>query len=284
MTAKQFRHLIVGFTVGAVGLSALASVTVPFTFTAGTPIKASEVNANFTALKTAVDGLSSGTLPFGSTITGSGDAALTLENTTTAGGKYALSATTNSGVSEGAAVRGLALKGTGIIGDSTEGNGVIGRTGLGSGVSGQSRTGFGVYGENLLKGDGVAGIAVEGAGVLGRTTSALGVGVRAINEIKGSTGLELKGGIKVVGDDKPAFVLTVSAANLDPNNKIVFIDSPFTNSKPDAMVFAHRRLRKVGTITGALNTGYTGGRWYLSNGDFSDFQSGETFSVLVVNQ
>lgn len=53
---KQWRWLV---ALGAVFVPAVAlgTVTLPFTFTSGTLIKAGDVNANFTALKTAVDQL-----------------------------------------------------------------------------------------------------------------------------------------------------------------------------------------------------------------------------------
>jgi hypothetical protein len=48
------KSLLISLTV--VGTVALGSaVTLPFTFTAGTPAKAAEVNDNFAAVKTAVD-------------------------------------------------------------------------------------------------------------------------------------------------------------------------------------------------------------------------------------
>jgi hypothetical protein len=50
-----YRNILIGLVAGGVLLSA-GSVTIPNEFTANTTAKASEVNANFTAVKTAVDG------------------------------------------------------------------------------------------------------------------------------------------------------------------------------------------------------------------------------------
>lgn len=56
MKDNSIKWFFVGAFVVASGLSVLA-VTIPNSFSAGTPIKASEINANFGALKTAVDAL-----------------------------------------------------------------------------------------------------------------------------------------------------------------------------------------------------------------------------------
>jgi hypothetical protein len=56
MNAKNLKNLVLGFILGSFGLAALA-VTIPNTFTSGKVISSSEVNANFAALKNAVDAL-----------------------------------------------------------------------------------------------------------------------------------------------------------------------------------------------------------------------------------
>ncbi len=53
---KQLRNLVLGFVLGSSGLYALA-VTIPNTFQGGQVISASQINANFQALKTGVDAL-----------------------------------------------------------------------------------------------------------------------------------------------------------------------------------------------------------------------------------
>ena len=52
---KPTRNILFGFVVASTSLMA-GSVTIPNSFTANTTAKASEVNANFSAVKTAVDG------------------------------------------------------------------------------------------------------------------------------------------------------------------------------------------------------------------------------------
>ncbi len=71
MNARELRFLVVGLLLGSAGLYAVAAVSLPNTFSPGSTIKASEVNANFSALKTAVDSLESGKVGFSSTLSGS---------------------------------------------------------------------------------------------------------------------------------------------------------------------------------------------------------------------
>ncbi|RIH84726.1 hypothetical protein Mterra_01906 [Calidithermus terrae] len=59
MRGGNLKHFVLGAALAASGLYVVA-VSLPHTFAPGTPIKASEVNANFGALKTAADALESG--------------------------------------------------------------------------------------------------------------------------------------------------------------------------------------------------------------------------------
>lgn len=59
MRSGNLKHFVLGAALAASGLYVVA-VSLPHTFAPGTPIKASEVNANFSALKTGVDALESG--------------------------------------------------------------------------------------------------------------------------------------------------------------------------------------------------------------------------------
>lgn len=56
MNGKNLKYFVLGAALVAVGLGAMA-VTIPNTFSSGQVISAAQVNANFTALKTAVDAL-----------------------------------------------------------------------------------------------------------------------------------------------------------------------------------------------------------------------------------
>jgi Chaperone of endosialidase len=59
MKANNLKWFFVGAISVTASLSVLAAVNIPNTFTAGQPIKASDVNANFSSLKSAVDALQS---------------------------------------------------------------------------------------------------------------------------------------------------------------------------------------------------------------------------------
>ena len=54
MNDRQLKNTVIGFALGVSGFS-LAAVSLPSTFTAGTPIVAAQVNANFSALKIALE-------------------------------------------------------------------------------------------------------------------------------------------------------------------------------------------------------------------------------------
>ena len=57
MKTNNMKWFLVGAISVTAGLSVMATVNIPNTFSAGTPIKAADVNANFSSLKTAVDAL-----------------------------------------------------------------------------------------------------------------------------------------------------------------------------------------------------------------------------------
>jgi hypothetical protein len=59
MTARDLKFMTIGLGI-TVSISALANVNIPHAFQAGTKIVAEQVNANFAALKSAVDALESG--------------------------------------------------------------------------------------------------------------------------------------------------------------------------------------------------------------------------------
>jgi hypothetical protein len=59
MTQKELRNLALGLAIGFSSLSALATVTLPFSFKSGDPIRSSEVNANFSSLKAFAEVLES---------------------------------------------------------------------------------------------------------------------------------------------------------------------------------------------------------------------------------
>ncbi|WP_273046641.1 tail fiber domain-containing protein [Allomeiothermus silvanus] len=202
MKGSNLQYFLIGAFVVASGLSVLA-VTIPNTFTAGSPIKAAEVNANFSALKNAVDPLESFKAKLSSTPCASGQAmsgvgadgssscvALgpggggltkvehdnTLSGDGTAVSKLGINLPLNLVTSASDAyvlkVENKANKGFGIFGlaSGDQANAVIG-------VLGQtvSSGGFGVYG---LATNDTAG----GTGVYGQVSAGTGYGVAGLNQ------------------------------------------------------------------------------------------------------
>ncbi len=57
MNPKELRNLVFALALGLLGAGALAGISLPHTFSAGSPIRAAEVNANFAALNNALPGV-----------------------------------------------------------------------------------------------------------------------------------------------------------------------------------------------------------------------------------
>ncbi len=180
MKTNGMKWFFVGAFTVAASLSALAVVNIPNTFSAGTPIKASDVNDNFSSLKAAIDALPTSGLSLPSALEGTNP---------TAGDALFKVSTKNVGT----AIWGISNDPTnaavGVQGDtvSSGGYGVYGvsrlETGSGTGVYGQagSSNGIGVFGYNAaLNGNayGVVGKTKLGkAGVFGQSDSSSGSGV-----------------------------------------------------------------------------------------------------------
>jgi hypothetical protein len=137
MKTNGLKWFFVGAFTVAASLSALAVVNIPNTFTAGQPIKAADVNANFSSLKTFVDTLE-GTV---TTHDHAGQA-------WTAATGIVLKATTGTGLAALYGDNTGNTNGSGVEGHANGANaaGVYGVNPGGPGAWGTSTSGFGVYG------------------------------------------------------------------------------------------------------------------------------------------
>lgn len=223
MKGSNLKYFFIGAFVVASGLSVLA-VTIPNAFTPGTPIKAADMNANFTALKNAVDPLEAFKTKLSSTPCASGQAMsgvgadgssscialgpgggglVKVEHDATLGGdgtaasklgiNLPLSLETSASDAYVLRVENKANKGFGIFGlaSGDKANAVIG-------VLGQtvSSGGFGVYG--LATND------TGGFGVYGQVSAGTGYGVSGLNQGLTGPGYGVLGQNRSTSDDATA--------------------------------------------------------------------------------
>lgn len=123
MKTNGLKWFFVGAITVTLSLSVLA-VNIPNSFTAGQPIKAADVNANFSSLKAAVDTLEALpqiTVPFLLTGTGTGIGNATIRTSNTNGGIAAVFGQTKTGASDAALVIGQSGDGPLIKGFGSNG-------------------------------------------------------------------------------------------------------------------------------------------------------------------
>jgi Chaperone of endosialidase len=218
MNTSGIRGFFVGVIVVTGSLSVLA-MTIPKTFVAGQPIKASDVNLNFTAVKTAVDTLELKALRFGTVATGvNAVAGLKLTNTGTGNGLVS----TTSGTAFGTTgVAGYNLGTTdftvGVYGEakaSQKGTGVKGIGGLAGGY-------FEAVGNGLL--------GLTPTGVIAVATKGIGVNAKGITGLIG-TGTSV--GVKGFSSGNTETGYGVLGTNTSATGKVVGVLGQATNS-PD---------------------------------------------------
>lgn len=182
----SIKYFFLGAFMVATGLWVWA-VDIPNTFAPNTPIKAAEVNANFSSLKAAIESLKVGGLVLPAKLEGTnpntGSALLTVSTKGIGSAIYGIS---NDPTSAAAGVQGDTSSpgGFGVYGLARvdgSGTGVYGQGGIGvwGKTTAQTTKGYGVYGESSSgAGYGVFGKAISGtAGVHGETSNANGSGV-----------------------------------------------------------------------------------------------------------
>jgi hypothetical protein len=270
MNDQRLRQFVIGVALGISGFG-VAAVSLPHSFTAGSQIKSAEVNANFAALKTALE-----------TAAGINDGAITRAKLgitgTVADGKV-LKAQGNDLVwADDNAGAGFSLPFTGSINSSSSAP-------IGFSVSSSDPT------KTAIKGLG------GNYGVVGDTLNPGGVGVLAANSANG-TALEVNGGIKVSGANKPAFVHQAIASNSASN--YTCIDNALTNNRPNAVLIVTQNFNPNGASlsSGVYNDESIGvfygsssdntlsfNKWCIFNQNTSSLiPVNADFNVLVFNQ
>lgn len=246
--------LTVGMLTLSSGLlsSTYAQFVIPNSFSAGTPIKAADMNVNFQAIQSAVNTLTLRTL-FGATFNDVGPVGWSVTNTSSANVIYGVVGNVTLGGKYSAGIKGA---------DTTPGL-------LSYGVEGNSKNGTGVYGSSDT-----------GGGVVGFSSS--GPAVKAISGAAGGTALELDGAIKVSGTVRPAFVHTATSSA----SYITCIDHPLTNDDPNAIVtFVHSWTSLYYTKPFAIYYSTSGNKWCIFSEDISqNILSGTKFNVIVFKQ
>jgi len=261
MRGKNLFFFALGAALVAAGLWGL-SVGPLTTFTAGTPIRASEVNNNFTVLRNAIVELE-GRTGFGASLTG------------------------NAEEDVGFMVINGGRAGTAVWAESaaTVGRGVLGISGgAGVGVRGEAAGagGTGVEGQVPTTGWGVRGISGgDGVGVQGEAAGERGAGVLAKSDQ--GTALLVEGSIGVRGSRPAAFV---HIATTGPSGNIAgtlsTIDNPLTNNDPNAILI----ITPVGSAPVPAGVFYDNsmGRWRIVRNDGYGMPGGAAFNVLVIKQ
>lgn len=263
MRGKNLFFFTLGAGIVATGLWGL-SVGALTSFTAGSAIKASEVNSNFGILRTAVEALEQ---PVGVS-------------------RLAVGGT----IADGKVLK--AQGGNLVWGDDATGGAVFGASLVGSSAPVQSgfrvrnngALSIGVLGEVAGTGWGVRGISsVDGIGVEGESLGGSGAGVSAKATATG-TALLVDGSIGVRGN-KPAFVHTATAANINASRTT--LDNSMTNGDPNAILtVTHVSSGTDPLITVPIGVSYDSGagRWRIFRADGGAMPDGAKFNVLVIKQ
>ena len=263
MRRKDLFFFTLGAGIVAAGLWGL-SVGSLTSFTAGTPIRASEVNANFSTLRSAIEALEQpvgvSRLAVGGTI---GDGKVLKAQ----GGNLVW----------GDDATGAASFGTSLTGSDD--------TNPGFRVRNNANLGVGVQGEVADTGWGVRGIAGIGIGVEGEANTEGGAGVSAKAAVPGATALLIQGSIGVHGTTRPAFIHVVN--NTSGNHAV--LDHPLLNGDPNAILivtYVRSSTEPHPVINAPFGVSYDNGvgRWRIFRADGNPMPLDARFNVLVIKQ
>ncbi len=263
-------------------------------FTAGTPILSADVNANFSAITTAVNSKQDAittTCPAGQAITGVAavGGALTCAPAGLAfGDSVTGSATLTAGVT--VTQTGNTGNGAAVEGDNSSdgyGIGVLGQI-TGSSTLGTS---YGVKGENLAtSAGGNAGVwgdsQAGGMGVMGTAASG-GVGVWASNSTATGMALSIYEGylqVQGAGANTATTVFTVVLTGGGTTAAESDFSNPMTDGNSKLILFVVPNFSGTGVDTHAAAPYYdTTGKWGIYNIDGSAMPAGAGFTVLVIH-
>lgn len=262
MRGRNLFFFVLGAGIVATGLWGL-SVGALTNFTAGTAIKASEVNGNFTVLRNAIEALEQ---PVGVS-------------------RLAIGGTIGNGkvlkAQDGNLVWGDDAGGT-AFGTSLEGSSAPVQAGFK--VRNNGPLSIGVLGEIPGTGWAVRGVSSnDGIGVEGESLGGSGAGVSAKATATG-TALLIDGSIGVRGN-APAFVHSATAGNINASRTT--LDNPMTNGDPNAMLTV-TPVSNDGDpfINAPIGVSYDSGtsRWRIFRADGDAMPVGAKFNVLVIKQ
>jgi hypothetical protein len=262
MRGKNLFFFTLGAGLVAAGLWGLGMGSLT-TFTAGTPIRASEVNNNFTVLRNAIVALEQ---PVGVSRLAVGGDIADGKVLKAQGGNLVWGDDQTGGAAFGASLTGTAA------GDAE------GSTGVGFKVRNEGTLSTAVRGEVATVGWGVRGVAGgAGIGVQGEAGTG-GAGVLAKSDQ--GTALLVEGSIGVRGSRPAAFVHTATVDNISGATTI--IDNPLTNGEPTAILI----ITSVGTLNAPIGVLYDNpnNRWRILRTDGTAMPAGAKFNVLVIKQ
>jgi hypothetical protein len=322
MNDRQLKNTVIGFALGVSGFS-LAAVSIPNTFTAGTPIVAAQVNANFTALKTALetaagindgaigasklnvtgaaaDGkvlkLSGGNLSWGDDLTGGGGAAYS------AGEGLALAANTFSVNFAGSGAANTVSRsdhnhfgqswsgpsGQGLTVNLTTPGAVSSQAALVGRVGSVSTWSSisGVWGDSADK-VGVFGSSNTNRGVTGASQSGEGVAGISTNGTGVLAYSSAGTALRIEGPIKVAGARSPAFVHTalagNISGNTTVIDNPLTNDQPNAILIITPRYESVYNPN-PTGVFYLSGKWIIHNINGAAVPVNAKFNVLVFQQ
>ncbi len=250
---KLLSAMAIGAAALAAGVGLAGTLSVPNSFSPGTAISSAQVNANFSAVQTAVNGKQ--------------DA---MASGCSAGS--ALQSIAQDGTATCAAIPPPAAFGLTLAGSSSNPGLSVTNDGLGTAIYGASDGGTGVWGQtNSLTGS--AGVVAMGAD---NAHPALTIA---------------QGGLRVAGAGvgTPTAAFTVVANSANTFAYTIHLDNPLTNGNPGAILIVTHNLAASNDVQFPYPVGVDYGTtasgnsiWFIYREDLQNIPIGTAFNVLVI--